>query len=78
MRPVVHTAGCMGHEVPVWDIRDKFGDTNLLVANAEQGRDLAGVLAGNKVVLMSGHGFAAAGQSLLEAVWIAVYLPTNA
>jgi ribulose-5-phosphate 4-epimerase/fuculose-1-phosphate aldolase len=78
MRPVVHTAGCMGHEVPVWDIRDKFGDTNLLVVNAEQGRDLAGALAGNKVVLMSGHGFAAAGQSLLEAVWIAVYLPTNA
>lgn len=78
MRPVVHTAGCMGHEVPVWDIRDKFGDTNLLVVNAEQGSDLAGALAGNKVVLMSGHGFAAAGQSLLEAVWIAVYLPTNA
>lgn len=78
MRPVVHTAGCMGHEVPVWDIRDKFGDTNLLVTNTEQGRDLASILAANKVVLMSGHGFAAAGQSLLEAVWIAVYLPTNA
>ena len=78
MRPVVHTAGRMGYEVPVWDIRDKFGDTNLLVVNTEQGRDLAGTLAGNKVVLMSGHGFAAAGQSLLETIWIAVYLPTNA
>ncbi len=78
MRPVVHTAGRMGHEVPVWDIRDKFGDTNLLVVNTEQGRDLAETLAGNKVVLMSGHGFAAAGQSLLETIWIAVYLPTNA
>ena len=78
MRPVVHTAGRIGHEVPVWDIREKFGDTNLLVVNTEQGRDLAGTLAGNKVVLMSGHGFAAAGQSLLETIWIAVYLPTNA
>ena len=78
MRPVVHTAGCMGAHIPVWDIRDKFGDTNLLVTNTEQGRDLAGTLAANNVVLMSAHGFAAAGRSLLEAVRISVYLPKNA
>lgn len=78
MRPVVHTAGCMGAHIPVWDIRDKFGDTDLLVTNTEQGRDLAGTLAANNVVLMSAHGFAAAGRSLLEAVRIAVYLPKNA
>jgi len=78
MRPVVHTAGCMGAHIPVWDIRDKFGDTNLLVTNTEQGRDLADTLAANNVVLMSAHGFAAAGRSLLEAVRISVYLPKNA
>ena len=78
MRPVVHTAGCMGAHIPVWDIRDKFGDTNLLVTNTEQGRDLARTLAANNVVLMSAHGFAAAGRSLLEAVRISVYLPKNA
>lgn len=78
MRPVVHTAGCMGAHIPVWDIRNKFGDTNLLVTNTEQGRDLAGTLAANNVVLMSAHGFAAAGRSLLEAVRISVYLPKNA
>lgn len=78
MRPVVHTAGCMGMHVPVWDIRDKFGDTNLLVANTEQGRELAIALAENNVVLMSAHGFAAAGRSLLEVVKISVYLPKNA
>ena len=78
LRPVVHTSGCMGAHVPVWDIRKKFGDTNLLVTNVDQGRDLAGALAANKVVLMCGHGFAAAGGSLIEAVRISVYLPKNA
>ena len=78
LRPVVHTAGCMGAHVPLWDIRDKFGDTNMLVTNEAQGRDLAATLAKNGVVLMCGHGFAAAGRSLLEVVRIAVYLPKNA
>ncbi len=78
MRPVVHTAGSMGNYVPLWDIRHKFGDTNLLVTNVEQGRDLAATLGDNKAVLMAGHGFAAAGRSLIEVVRIAVYLPKNA
>jgi len=78
MRPVIHTAGVIGRHIPVWDIRDKFGDTNLLVTNAEQGKDLAGRLELNNVVLMSGHGFATAGRSLHEAVRIAVYLAKNA
>ncbi len=74
----VHPVGGMEAHIPVWDIRDKFGDTNLLVTNTEKGRDLAGALGAKKVVLMSAHGFAAAGRSLLEAVRIAVYLPKNA
>lgn len=78
LRPVVHTAGCMGNHIPLWDIRNKFGDTNMLVTNVEQGRDLATTLERNNVVLMCGHGFAAAGRSLAEAVRIAVYLPKNA
>ena len=40
MRQVIHTAGGMGHQVPVWDIRDEFGDTDLLVRNLEQGLSL--------------------------------------
>ena len=40
--PVLHTARVDGGSVPVWDIRERFGDrTNLLVATLEQGRDLA-------------------------------------
>src|SRR5438132_271187 len=64
--------------VPVWDSADKFGDTNLLVVNMEQGRDLAKCLANNNVALMRGHGFASAGRSLIEVVRMSVYLPRNA
>ena len=30
-----------GRALPVWDIHDKFGDTNMLVTNIAQGDDLA-------------------------------------
>jgi ribulose-5-phosphate 4-epimerase/fuculose-1-phosphate aldolase len=76
--PMIHSASFVGGEVPVWDIRDKFGDTNLLVTNMAQGRDLAARLGGGSAALMRGHGFAAAGHSIFEVVRIAVYLPRNA
>jgi ribulose-5-phosphate 4-epimerase/fuculose-1-phosphate aldolase len=79
MRPVIHSGAFIGHDVPVWDIADKFGDrTNLLVTNTAQGRDLARTLGANSVALMRGHGFAAAGRSIIEVVRISVYLPRNA
>lgn len=78
LRPVIHSGSFIGAHVPVWDIADRFGDTNLLVANVEQGRDLARTLAENNVALMRGHGFAAAGRSLIEVVRMSVYLPRNA
>ena len=78
LRPVIHSGSFIGSEVPVWDIADNFGDTNLLVTNIEQGRDLAKCLGGSNVALMRGHGFAAAGRSLIEVVRMSVYLPRNA
>src|SRR5688500_7503061 len=78
LRPVIHSGSFMGEQVPVWDIRDKFGDTNLLVTSMAQGRDLAARLSGNNVALMRGHGFAAAARSLIEVVRMSVYVPRNA
>src|SRR5215471_18041605 len=78
LRPVIHSGSFIGAEVPVWDIADNFGDTNLLVTNIAQGRDLAKCLAANNVALMRGHGFAAASRSLIEVVRMSVYLPRNA
>jgi ribulose-5-phosphate 4-epimerase/fuculose-1-phosphate aldolase len=78
LRPVIHSGSFIGAEVPVWDIADKFGDTNLLVTNLAHGQDLAQCLGRNNVALMRGHGFAAAGRSLIEVVRMSVYLPRNA
>ena len=78
LRPVVHMASFIGARIPMWDVRDNFGDTNLLVVNMAQGRDLARGLGGERVALMRGHGFVAAGRSLPEAIRIGVYMPVNA
>jgi len=78
LKPVIHSGSFIGSNVPIWDIADKFGDTNLLVANVAQGQDLAKCLGQNNVALMRGHGFAAAARSLIEVVRMSVYLPRNA
>ena len=76
--PVIHSAGVIGDHIPVWDIQKRFGDTNLLVTNAEEGEDIASVLGKNNVVLMRGHGFAAAGRNLIEVLRMSIYLRLNA
>lgn len=79
LKPVIHVASAMGPNVPVWDIAEKFGDdTNLLVVNTDQGRDLAKRMGTNRVTLMRGHGFAAAAATIQEVVRMSVYLPVNA
>lgn len=78
LRPVAHVGAAIGEDVPVWDIRKKFGDTNMLVVNMEQGRDLAATLGPNKVVLMRGHGCAVAGRDVRQAVFTAIYTQVNA
>src|SRR5437899_5835404 len=38
LRPVIHSGSFIGMEVPIWDIADKFGDTDVLVRNMDHGR----------------------------------------
>jgi ribulose-5-phosphate 4-epimerase/fuculose-1-phosphate aldolase len=79
LRPVIHSGSFMGAHVPVWDMADRFGpDTNMLVTNMDQARDLARCLGPDSVALMRGHGFSAAARSLIEVVRMAVYVPRNA
>jgi ribulose-5-phosphate 4-epimerase/fuculose-1-phosphate aldolase len=78
IRPVMHTCAAIGPEVPIWDTRDKFGDTNMLVANVAMGRDLARRMGQSPTLLMRGHGSVAAATSLRGAVYVAVYLNVNA
>ena len=79
LRPLAHVASSIGPEVPIWDIRDDFGDaTTMLVVNVEQGRSLARGLGQNNVVLMRGHGCVVVGRTLRQAVASAIYLQVNA
>ena len=78
LRPVVHTASIIGAAIPVWDIRTRFGATDMLVRTLEQGRDLAATLAANTCLLIRGHGAVVAGESVERAVLTAIYLEINA
>ena len=78
LEPVIHSGSFIGGKVPVWDIRKKFGDTNLLVTNMAQGRDLAKCMGKGSVALMRGHGNVVVGRSLPEVVFRAIYTEANA
>ncbi len=78
LRPVFHMASGIGDTVPVWDIAERFGDTDMLVTGMAQGEDLARTLADRSVVLMRGHGCVVVGEGLRDTVMKAIYLETNA
>ena len=78
LRPIAHLAAPIGAEIPVWDIADGFGETDMLVRNMEQGRSLAQALGARRVALMRGHGSVVAGPNVRAVTSICVYLELNA
>jgi ribulose-5-phosphate 4-epimerase/fuculose-1-phosphate aldolase len=78
LRPLLHMCASIGHEVPLWDSRDKFGDTDLLVANMDMGRDLARLLGPRRTALMRGHGAVVVGGDIRQVVYTSVYLEVGA
>ncbi len=78
LKPIVHVGAVIGEEIPVWDIRDHFGDTDMLVRTMDQARDMAAAMGPNRCLLMRGHGAVIAARTLKEAVMVAVYLQVNA
>jgi ribulose-5-phosphate 4-epimerase/fuculose-1-phosphate aldolase len=78
IRPLLHNCACIGHSVPVWDSRETFGDTDLLVSNMTMGRELARFVGAQPTCLMRGHGSVVVGTSLRNAVYTAIALKANA
>ena len=78
MRAMFHNAGFIAAGVPVFDIRDKFGATDMLVGNAQKGAALARAMGKNDIVLMRAHGSVACASTLQSAVFRAVYTEVNA
>jgi HCOMODA/2-hydroxy-3-carboxy-muconic semialdehyde decarboxylase len=76
--PVFHLGASMGASAPVWDSRDEFGDTNLLVVKPEEGASLARALGDASIVVMRRHGATVIGGSLRELVFRTIYSAKNA
>lgn len=78
MRPVYLMSGFLHSGVPIYEIRNDAGMSDMLVRNIELGRSLARVLGDKPVALMRGHGNVIVGPSIPLAVYRAIYTETNA
>ena len=78
MRPIYHMAAFVGQGVPVFEIREAGGMTDMLVKTPELGRALASTLGDKPAVLMRGHGAVVVGDSVPVAVARSIYLQMDA
>jgi ribulose-5-phosphate 4-epimerase/fuculose-1-phosphate aldolase len=78
LKPVFHSASFLWVGVPIFEIREAGGVTNMLVSNNALGKALALTLADKPVALMRGHGNVVVGQNVQQAVIRAVYTDENA
>ena len=78
LRPMYHQSAYLAAGVPVFEIRQAGGMTNMLVETASLGRALAKSLADKPAVLMRGHGAVVTADSILNVVGRSIYLDLNA
>jgi len=78
LRPIYHMGGFLGQGVPVFEIRDAAGITDMLIRTPDLGRALAAKLDVKPFILMRGHGATVVGQTLQQAVYRAIYGTMNA
>jgi ribulose-5-phosphate 4-epimerase/fuculose-1-phosphate aldolase len=78
LRPMYHRSAFIGFGVPVFEIRERAGMTDMLIRNAALGRYLAEALGDHPAVLMRGHGAAITGPSLPRVVGRTIFLALNA
>ena len=75
---MTHMCGFLGCGVPIFEIREAGGMTDMLIRTAHLGKALAQSLGDKYVVLMRGHGATMVGESISEVVFRAVYATENA
>ena len=78
MQAMFHNAAFLAAGVPVFDIKEKFGATDMLVSNGVKGVALAAAMGNKDIALMRAHGSVACGPTLQTAVFRAVYTEVNA
>ena len=78
LRAVVHVGGFLGDGIPLFEIRDADGITDMLVSNAKRGSALARTLGAKPAALMRGHGAVVTADALHSVVGRAYYMNFNA
>ena len=78
MRATYHNAAFLAAGVPVFDIRNKFGATDIVISSAEKGAALAEALGDKAVLLLRAHGFVAVAPTLQSAVFRAIFTEVSA
>lgn len=78
LRPIYHMSAFLGAGVPIFEIRDAGGVTDMLVRTPDLGRALAARLGDKPVILMRGHGATVVGSSIKHVVYRAIYAAMNA
>ena len=78
LRPLYHMASFIGEGVPVFEIRQTAGMSDMLIRTPALGKALAATLDGKSAALMRGHGAVVGATSLHLVVAEAFYLNLNA
>ena len=78
LKPIYHMSAFLHRGVPVFEIREAAGMTDLLVRDPQLGRALARSLGDKPVALMRGHGNVTVGSGIPFAVYYAIYTEVNA
>lgn len=78
MRAMYHNAAFLAAGVPVFDIREKFGATDIVISTPAKGAALAEALGDKPVALLRAHGMVVVAESLPVAVFRAIFTEISA
>ena len=78
LRATYHNAAFLAAGANVFDIRDKFGTTDIVVNTPEKGAALADVLADKSVALLRAHGMVVVGPDVPNTVFRAIFTEVSA
>jgi HCOMODA/2-hydroxy-3-carboxy-muconic semialdehyde decarboxylase len=78
LKPMYHRSAFISFGIPVFEIRERAGMTDMLIRNATLGHNLAEALGDHPAALMRGHGAVIVGPSLPRVVGRTIFLALNA
>ena len=78
LQPMYHRSAFISFGIPVFEIRERAGMTDMLIRNVTLGRNLAEALGDHPAALMRGHGAVITGPSLPRVVSRTIFLALNA